>query len=496
MDKLRVLVIDDSQQIRDFVAEYVLISQGYEVEMAKDGVEGLHMALTHPPDLILTDFEMPRMTGPEVLRELNQRGSKIPAILMTSHGSEEVAIEVFRLGVQDYINKPFMPEDMIKAIEKALSMARLKREKEELTNRVIRANKDMELRLNELNILYQVGKSITTMMNPRQMLERIVDAVLFVVKADECVLALIDPKTGELKEHVKKGRSANKNQFETQLFSVPLQVGQKVVGNLSVSKHVKKDFSSHDDHLLRMLADYAAIAIHNLQLVYELDLNKEREKQQIRGVFERYVAPTVVQQMLAHPDLVKLGGTRETVSVLFADVRGFSTFSNRTAPEMLVKILNLYMQAAANVILDEEGTLDKFMGDAVMAFFNAPLPQPDFALRAVRAAWNLCQAVKNVHVQLPKEYHLNFGVGVGMGEAVVGNIGTPQMMNFTVMGDAVNKSKRLQENAKGGQILISAEVYNLVKDYIRGRSVGNILLKGQKKAELVYEVLAVNDSAS
>jgi len=435
---------------------------------------------------------MPKLNGQELLRELHQRGSKIPAILMTSHGSEEVAIEVFRLGVHDYISKPFMPEDMLKAIERALTVVRLQREKEELLKRLVETNKDLEQRVNELNILSQVGKAITMMMHPRQMLERIVDAALFVAKAHECVLSLVDPKTGEFKEHVKKRRSTGPLSLETQLFSVPLQVGPKNVGNLSVSKQVQKEINAHDEHLLHMLADYAAIAIHNLQLIYELDINKEREKQQIRGLFERYVAPTVVQQMLARPDLVKLGGTREDVSIIFADVRGFSTFSNRTPPETLVKVLNLYMRAAADVILKEEGTLDKFMGDAVMAFFNAPLPQADYPLRAVKSAWQLCQSVKQVHAQLPKEYHLNFGVGVGMGEAVVGNVGTPQLMNFTVMGDAVNKAKRLQENAKGGQILISAEVYQSVKADIKARSVGNIHLKGQKKAEPVYEVLAIN----
>jgi len=131
------------------------------------------------------------------------------------------------------------------------------------------------------------------------------------------------------------------------------------------------------------------------------------------------------------------------------------------------------------------------VGDAVMAFFNAPLPQPDHLIRAIRAAWKLSHAVKALHRGLPEAYRLNFGVGVGIGDAVVGNIGTAQMMNYTIIGDSVNKVKRLQENAKGGQILINQETYHVAQNYIEAQSVGNIHLKGQSKPEPVYEVLNV-----
>jgi class 3 adenylate cyclase len=228
-----------------------------------------------------------------------------------------------------------------------------------------------------------------------------------------------------------------------------------------------------------------------MQLMRQLQRTKEREKQQIRGLFERYVAPTVVQQILAQPGKMQLGGTRQPVTVLFADVRGFSKFSSNTSPEILVELLNQYMRVAAEAVLAQEGTLDKFMGDAVMAFFNAPLPQTDHPLRAVRAAWRLSQMVEKLHQHLSPEHRLYFGVGVGIGEAVVGNVGTAQMMNYTVIGDSVNKVKRLQEQAKGGQILVSQETYYAIQSDVDARSVGDILLKGQNHPELVYEILNV-----
>ena len=514
-NKLRVLVVDDSAEIRNFVVEYILRPHGFAVDMAADGAAGLQKALSTSPDLILMDYEMPHLSGVEVLRQLRQNNCQVPVILMTSHGSEQVAVEVFRLGIQDYITKPFAIDEMQRAIENALTITRLERDKEMLTRRVLETNRQLEQRVYELNILYRIGKSITALMDPEVMLDRIVDAGLFITNGDEATLVLVDSKTGQAKRHVKKRRAAaiaapqRRQRFTTgvlieaaandgglvqldggKLLSVPLEIGQKMVGTLSVSK-LSGSFTGYDEQLLRMLADYAAISLHNLELMHQLHLTKEREKQQIRNLFERYVAPTVVDQILRHSGQVELGGNRQTVTVLFADVRGFSKFSAYTSPEILIELLNQYIRVAADAVLAEQGTLDKFMGDAVMAFFNAPLAQPDHALRAVRAAWSLHRRVEQLHQYQPVEYRLHFGVGVGVGEVVVGNVGTPQMMNYTIIGDAVNKVKRLQENATGGQILISQETYYLLQDRLEVRRIENVHLKGQSRPETVYEVLAV-----
>ncbi len=514
MEKLRALVIDDSRQVRDFVIEYVLEPHGYDVDFAVNGAEGLQKILHRSPDVVLMDYEMPKMTGLEVLRRLrNKHKNNVPVILMTSHGSEQVAVEVFRLGVHDYIMKPFDPQEMLNAIENALYVTRLQREKEALTKRVMQANQQLTRHLEELNTLYEVGKSITALMRPNKLLERIVDAVLLVTRSDECALALTDSTTGKVRNQVKKSRASRHDRpgqtrmldskalrggngsplkgDDGAVLSVPVQVGKKTFGTLSIQKKIADEFSRHDNRLLGMLADYAAIAIQNMQLVRQIQTTKEREKEQIRGLFERYVAPSVVKQMLAEPAKVRLGGTRQTLTILFADVRGFSTFSSRISPELLLELLNQYMHVAAEAILHQEGTLDKFMGDAVMAFFNAPLPQSNHPIRAVRAAWRMRHAVRQLHRRLPPAYHLEFGIGVGIGDAVVGNIGTAQMMNYTVIGDSVNKVKRLQENAKGGQILISQITYHMVQEYIEAQSLGNIHLKGQPYPEMVYEVLNV-----
>jgi len=510
---MRILVVDDSQPLRAFVVQALASRQGFTALQASDGAEGLEMALADPPDLILLDLEMPRLNGFQVLDALRAHEANIPVILMTSHGSEAIAVEVFRKGVKDYLIKPFSVEEMFSAIERALTEVRLRQEKEALTRRLAVANQQLRRRVRELDTLYQVGKSVTSLVSGDQLLDRILDAAFYVIGAEEAALMLVDEKTGRLRMERYRQRvpgeiqqSARRSAEELAaeatrkgkvtasgaMLYAPLYVGGRVIGAMGVSNRVSgQPLSEHDRRLLLALADYAAIALENARLLHTVEETKEREKQIIRGLFERYVAPTVVERLLARPDQVTLGGIRQPVAVLFADIRGFSTYSAHTEPEVLVEVLNRHLAVAAEAVLAEEGTLDKFMGDAVMAFFNAPLQQKDFPLRAVRAALRLHHSVTKVQQGLPPEHRLYFGVGISVGEAVVGNIGTPQMMSFTVIGDTVNLGRRLQEHARGGQTLISQWTYQLVRQHVVARPVGALEIKGRDQPEHAFELLGL-----
>jgi len=509
-----VLVADDSREVREFIIQCVLEPHGFEVLEASDGAEALHKVLEGDVDLVLLDFEMPKMTGLEVLDALRAQRSHVPVVLVTSHGSEAIAVKVFRKGVRDYIIKPFTADEMLAVIERALTEVRLQREKEALTTRLVQAKRQLEQRLRELNTLSQVGKSVTSLMERDQLLERIVDAALYITGAEEGAVLLENEDTeGLLQEHVRKRRvSGEKRQRSRRtedelaadavrkgnatmtgaMLYAPLKVGGKSIGALGVSNKVtSRFFNDHDQRLLMALADYAAIAIENARLLQQVEQTKEQEKRQIRGLFERYVAPSVVEKLVAQPDAIMLGGVRQRVTILFADIRGFSDFSTRVTPEALVDVLNRHIAVAAEAIRAEEGTLDKFLGDAVMTYFNAPLPQPDHALRAVRSAWRICHAVEDSHSQIPPTTRLQFGIGISTGEVLVGNIGAPQLMSFTVIGDAVNVSRCLQEHAHGGQILICQRVHDLVQDYVETRPVGEVEIKGHPQPEPVFEVVAV-----
>ncbi|OQY31892.1 MAG: hypothetical protein B6I38_05220 [Anaerolineaceae bacterium 4572_5.1] len=219
------------------------------------------------------------------------------------------------------------------------------------------------------------------------------------------------------------------------------------------------------------------------------DLTERKHLEAQRRLFERMISPAVIRQL--NPDSLQLGGKRSDITVLFADIRGFTSFSERLTPEALVAILNQYLAAAADAVLAQEGTIDKFLGDAVMAWFNAPIPQQDHTLRAVRAALAIRKSIDALHAKLPPEAHLSFGVGIHYGDAVLGLIGTEKRLEYTAIGDSVNTTKRIQENSGKNQILISADAYKRVKKHIYVDKIDALQVKGKSKPIKVFEILGM-----
>jgi PAS domain S-box-containing protein len=219
------------------------------------------------------------------------------------------------------------------------------------------------------------------------------------------------------------------------------------------------------------------------------DLTERKKLEAQRRLFERMVSPAVIEQI--DPNGLQLGGKRTDITALFADIRGFTSFSENRAPEELVRILNRYLAAMADAVLAQEGTVDKFMGDAIMAWYNAPIPQPDHTLRAVKTALLIRESVENLYKELPADSHLSFGVGIHYGDAVLGLIGTEKRLEYTAISDAVNTAKRLQENSAKNQILISKEAYERVKDDVNVLPHADMTVKGKSQVMQVFEVVSV-----
>lgn len=231
-----------------------------------------------------------------------------------------------------------------------------------------------------------------------------------------------------------------------------------------------------------------------LQYIYSLAekfVSEQLEKRRVTAVFGKYVAPQIVDKILDEGEAgLVLGGTRRDISVLFVDIRGFTPLSEAAEPEEVVSILNEYLSLCAQAIFDNGGTLDKYIGDAAMALFNAPLDLADHQLKAVMTAWAMQQGSIPLEKQLEEKFGkiIRFGVGIHTGPAIVGNIGADFRMDYTAIGDTVNTAARIESVSKPGQILISSAIYEKVKDFVEVTDIGQIEVKGKSIKLQVYQV--------
>lgn len=260
---------------------------------------------------------------------------------------------------------------------------------------------------------------------------------------------------------------------------------------LGVLLFTKAGISIPGVYLLLMLAlDYVLALAGG----YIYEWNKRRK---IASVFRKYVAPQVVDDIMKSGKYkVELGGESRDIAVLFVDIRGFTPLSESIKPAEVVEILNEYLNLTTNAVFKNSGTLDKFIGDATMAVFNAPFDLEDYEYKAVCAAWDIAAGAKELEQKCMERFgkSVAFGVGVNCGEAVVGNIGCDFRMDYTAIGDTVNTAARLESNAKRGQVLISEHIYQRLKDRIQVKEIGEISLKGKSQGVCVYELLGIERS--
>lgn len=339
-----VLAVDDREDSLKFLREYVLEPHGYKMIAARNGVEALTIALERQIELIISDLVMPKMGGLELLESLREKGLDIPAILMTFHGSEGTAVRAFRLGARDYIIKPFAIDEMLNAIDRALTESRLRQERDRLTQTVLKVNRQLENRIQELRFLYGIGRSVTSLQNLQQVLIRIVEAAVYLTEAEEGSIMLIDQASGELYlraargmgeknarsfririqdsiagQVVRTGRPimiGGKNQddsfkvttgyFVKALLNVPLKVSDRIIGVLAVNnKRTARAFSERHLGLLLALADYASIAIDNARLYARLSSSVNQAEQSSRKL-EKLVEARTAQLDEANQQLLKV----------------------------------------------------------------------------------------------------------------------------------------------------------------------------------------------
>jgi len=216
-------------------------------------------------------------------------------------------------------------------------------------------------------------------------------------------------------------------------------------------------------------------------------------RNQVKGAFQQYVSAPVVEEMLKHPEKLHLGGERKTLTVLFSDIRGFTSISERMESQELVEFLNAYLTEMTEIVLKYGGTLDKYMGDAIMAIYGAPIEQDDHALRACSSALDMMTRLRELRPKWQEQGKpfMDIGIGVNSGTMTVGNMGSERRFDFTVMGDNVNLGSRLEGTNKqyGTNIIISEYTYQKVKEKFIVRELDLVRVKGKKEPVRIYELV-------
>ncbi len=389
--------------------------------------------------------------------------------------------------------------------------------------------KALEQENNLLKLLLGVGKTLSSVMTPEEVVRRVMELVFQMENVDRGFVMLRDDEKKSFKpavllykdERLKStphGVALSKTIIDRVLnerlplliydvssderFSAsaslvmsgtrsamcaPLIYKDKVFGLFYVDC-LTKPYAFNKEHLgiFSVVAAEAAISFDNARSHEEL-ARRVVERQAL----ERFLNSAIVEKILANPDQVHLGGENQIATILFADIRGFTRMSENMEPARVVELLNEFFTEMTDLIFENGGTLDKYLGDGVMALFGAPLPKPDDALRAVKTAIEMQRSLSrlNRNAEERGQKALLMGVGVNTGTVTAGNIGSTKRMDYTVIGDAVNLASRLCSNAAGRQILISESTFRNLNGDFPSLKLEPIRVKGKEKPVEIYEVV-------
>jgi class 3 adenylate cyclase len=221
----------------------------------------------------------------------------------------------------------------------------------------------------------------------------------------------------------------------------------------------------------------------------------QQKRKEMRDMLQRYLSYNLVEELLKHPDTIKLGGARQKVTVLFADISGFTRLLSVVEPEKVIGVLNEYLTEMTNIIFTHGGMVDKYVGDAVIGIFGAPYPTQDDSFKAVFTALEMQKRLKQMQRKWKSELNemITARIAVNTGEVILGNIGSPKRMDYTAIGDPVNVASRLQAIAELGRVVISRSTYNENKGRFRVKNLGKVELKGKKEPVEVYEVTSTKE---
>lgn len=270
---------------------------------------------------------------------------------------------------------------------------------------------------------------------------------------------------------------------------VPLKIKDRILGSIYVDTR-KHDvtFTEEDLELFSALASQAAMAIDNVQL-HDQVVEAEKKRQN----FGRFLPRAIVEKIMKDDSSLELGGQKTVVTTLFCDIRGSSKLAERLSPQQLVELLNEHFTAMTEIIFNYHGTLDKYIGDEIMAVFGAPISSGDDAYDAVSAALAIQRRNAELNAVRVRENQpeIHVGIGIDTGEVIAGYIGSPMRMEFTVVGDRVNTAKRFCDMAEPGKVVVGHETWLAIKDRVNGTPIGTVMLRGKEQSVHAYKILSL-----
>jgi len=282
------------------------------------------------------------------------------------------------------------------------------------------------------------------------------------------------------------------------LFRFRIHIATALLAVLAIAYILFTIYTFDSGIIMNVIYPLLSIILVYIALVVTYYLTEERGRKWITSVFGKYVSPVVIDNLIKNPDKINLGGEKRNITIFFSDIRGFTSISEKLEPEELVHLLNDYLTEMTSIIIKSQGLVDKFMGDAIMAFWGAPLDQPDHAEMACLSSLEMMDKLRELQKKWKKEGIPSFDIGIGInsGDAIVGNMGSSNRFDYTAMGDNVNLASRLEDLNKtyGTNIIISENTYKIVKDKFKTKKLDTVKVKGKEKSIVIYELLSRKDS--
>ena len=494
------------QDIREALVEH-------EVLTCSDPGKAVAMCLEHDVHLVIVEEELQGHSGSDLFVELRRHRPWLAGLLLTEAVHEDILRKALDIGFTGLIEKPIDPVILLQRIYRAMESASLQEE---------------NTRLKTLLPLYSFGEHFLSAAVEQDVFDGLVDIVAEVTKASRISVMWFDEEEGCLRIVAARGLDADlaqsirlrpgdqvagwvyqkgkpvilnrgsqdqsifapllKRQDVTAAVSFPITMRGKILGVLNISQsNEDARFSEADIEMLAVVCGQAAMALANVRFRGVLE-----EKTRMRTIFQQYFAPEVAELLITSgKDLVGIGEISR-VTIFFADIRESTTLVQRLPLKELRAFLNEFFQIFTETIFKSRGTVDKFMGDAVLAIFGAPIELANQNLAAVRAALDIREQFHQLRMRWMARREdfsiIDIAVGITYGEVFLGNVGSSQRFDYTVIGTPVNIAQRIASASPAGRIHITREVVEEVQQYFEIAEVGSMRLRGVEKLVTVYSV--------